>query len=149
MNGRHLARRNAVQALYQWEITQQDAAKIASSFILDERLEGRYLDYFNKLIKEIPINIEVIDSLINTYISRPMSRVDPLEKSILRVGAYELQFELDMPNNVVINEAIEMAKVFCSDEGYKFVNGVLDQIKTAQAVESTEAKPGSNESGHG
>lgn len=130
-SGRHLARRNAVQALYQWEITGQAASQIASSFILDERLQGRHLDYFQKLIKEIPENIKAIDEAIESQISRPMSLVDPLEKSILRVGVYELKFELDMPDSVVINEAVEIAKAFCADEGYKFVNGVLDKLKAA------------------
>lgn len=136
-SGRHLARRNAVQALYQWDMTGQPAHHIKANFIFDERLKGRYLEYFDKLIKEIPANSEKIDEAIARHTDRPISKLDPLEKSVLRVGAYELMFEIDIPPNVVVNEAIEIAKLFCSDQGYKYVNGVLDKVAKAQAVKTT------------
>jgi len=133
ISGRHLARRNAVQALYQWDMTGQDASSIKSRFIFDERLQGRYLEYFETLIKEIPANIERIDEVIGEYADRPVSRMDPLEKAILRIGTFELLFQLDVPHNVVLNEGIEIAKLFCSDHGYKYVNGVLDKVVKANA----------------
>ena len=133
MSGRHLARRNAVQALYQWDMTGQDASSIKSRFILDERLRGRYLEYFELLIKEIPAHIETIDEVIGRYADRPVSRMDPLEKAILRIGAFELLYQLDVPHSVVLNEGIEIAKLFCSDQGYKYVNGVLDAVVKAEA----------------
>ena len=128
MSGRHLARRSAVQALYQWDITQQAPQSILSNFILDHRLDGRYLEYFESLIQEIPQNIEVIDAAILKQISRPIALVDPIEKAILRVGTYELKYQIDIPPNVVVNECIEISKVYCAEQGYKFVNGVLDKI---------------------
>ena len=127
-SGRHLARRNAVQALYQWDMTGQDAANIDSSFIHDERLTGRYREYFKKLIQQIPHNITSIDDTIGRYADRAVTRIDPLEKAILRIGVYELAFEIDVPHSVVVNEAIEIAKLFCADHGYKYVNGVLDKV---------------------
>ena len=131
-SGRHLARRNAVQALYQWDMTGQAASSIKSNFIHDERLKGRYAEYFEKIIKEMPSNSEQIDGLIEAHTDRPISKLDPLEKAILRVGTYEILFEIDVPRNVVVNEAIEIAKLFCSDHGYKYVNGVLDKVVKAQ-----------------
>ena len=131
-SGRHLARRNAVQALYQWDMTGQDASSINSNFIHDERLKGRYREYFEKLIKDIPQNIEEIDGVIALHADRPVERLDPLEKSILRIGTYELLFQIDIPQNVVVNEAIEIAKLFCADHGYKYVNGVLDKVVKQQ-----------------
>ena len=130
-SGRHLARRNAVQALYQWDMTGQAASSIKTSFIYDGRLKGRHLEYFEKLIKLIPEKQSVIDQAIEAQSDRPISRVDPLEKAILRVGTHELMFEIDVPPNVVVNEAIEIAKLFCADQGYKYVNGVLDKIAKA------------------
>ncbi len=131
MSGRHLARRGAVQALYQWDITGQAAESIQANFILDHRLEGRYLAYFETLITEIPLHIEVIDKAILEQITRPISLVDPTEKAILRVGVYEMKYQIDIPASVVVNECIEIAKVFCAEQGYKFVNGVLDKILKA------------------
>ncbi len=127
-SGRHLARRNAVQALYQWDITGQDASNINSNFIHDERLKGRYREYFEKLIKDIPQNIKKIDGVIAAHADRPVEKLDPLEKSILRIGTYEILFQIDVPHSVVVNEAIEIAKLFCSDHSYKYVNGVLDKV---------------------
>ncbi len=131
-SGRHLARRTAVQALYQWDMTGQAASSIRASFIDDDRLKGRYLDYFEKLIKAIPKHQLLIDDAIEAQSDRPVSKIDPLEKAVLRVGVYELLFELDVPPNVVVNEAIEISKLFCSDHGYKFVNGVLDKVLKAK-----------------
>jgi N utilization substance protein B len=131
-SGRHLARRNAVQALYQWDVTGQEASNINSNFIHDERLKGRYREYFEKMIQEIPQNIERIDGLIAAQADRPVDKLDPLEKSILRIGTYEIVFQLDVPHSVVVNEAIEIAKLFCSEHGYKYVNGVLDKVVKAQ-----------------
>ncbi len=127
-SGRHLARRNAAQALYQWDMTGQDASSINSNFIHDERLQGRYREYFEKLIKEIPENIEKLDEVIALHADRPVEKLDPLEKAILRIGTFEILYQIDVPHSVVVNEAIEMAKLFCSDHGYKYVNGVLDKV---------------------
>ena len=135
-SGRHLARRNAVQALYQWDMTGQAADRIKPDFIHDERLKGRYQEYFNRLIKEIPIYCDQVDKVIETHADRPISKLDPLEKAVLRVGAYELLFQVEVPPSVVVNEAIEIAKLFCSDHGYRYVNGVLDKVLKAQQKES-------------
>ena len=134
-SGRHLARRNAVQALYQWDMTGQSASSIKANFIYDDRLTGRYQEYFETLIKEIPANIDTIDGTIAQYADRPVNKLDPLEKSILRVGVYELKYQIDVPQNVVVNEGIEIAKLFCADHGYKYVNGVLDKVvKASKAI---------------
>lgn len=131
-SGRHLARRNAAQALYQWDLTGQDASSIKSSFIYDERLKGRYQDYFETLIKEIPNNIERIDEVIAEHADRPVAKLDLLEKAILRIGTFEILYQIDVPHRVVVNEGIEIAKLFCSEHGYKYVNGVLDKVAKAQ-----------------
>ena len=62
------------------------------------------------------------------YLDRGLEELDPIEKAILRLAVYELQFEADVPYKVVINEAIEVAKVFGADESHKYINGVLDKI---------------------
>ncbi len=127
-SGRHLARRCAVQALYQWNVTGQSPSEIESSFIKNENLSGRHLDYFLALIKNIPLNIEVIDNLITPHLDRKLDKVDLIEHAILRVGTYELKFQPDVPARVVLDEAIDIAKVFASEHSYKYVNGVLDKI---------------------
>ena len=118
----------AVQALYQWAVTDQCSTQIEENFIPNRNLDGRHLQYFKKIIFEVPKNIERIDSLISPHLSRELESIDLIEHAILRVGAYELIFEKDIPGNVIMDEAIDLAKEFASEHGYKFVNGVLDKI---------------------
>ena len=65
------------------------------------------------------------------YLDRALDELDPIEKAILRLAVYELQFEADVPYKVAINEAIEVAKVFGADESHKYINGVLDKVAPA------------------
>jgi N utilization substance protein B len=127
-SGRHLARRCAVQALYQWQMTGQAKEKIIDSFIENENLEGKHQDYFLSLINIIPNYIDQIDALIAPHLDREQEKVDLIEQAILRLGTYELRYDRSIPTNVVIDEAIDLAKTFGSEHGYKYVNGVLDKV---------------------
>ena len=127
-SGRHLARRCAVQALYQWQMTGQAKEKIVDSFIENENLEGKHQDYFLSLINIIPNYIDQIDALIAPHLDRDQEKVDLIEQAILRLGTYELRYDKSIPTNVVIDEAIDLAKTFGSEHGYKYVNGVLDKV---------------------
>lgn len=127
-SGRHLARRCAVQALYQWQVTGQDPEKIVESFIVNENLSGKHRDYFLTLINIIPNCIEQIDGLILPHLDREADKVDLIEQAILRLGTYELRYDPTIPVNVVIDEAIDLAKTFGSEQGFRYVNGVLDKV---------------------
>ncbi len=123
-----MARRCAVQALYQWQMTGQEPEQIIQTFIGNENLTGKHRDYFLTLINIIPNYIESIDGLIAPHLDRKQDRVDLIEQAILRLGTYELQYDKSIPTGVVIDEAIDLAKTFCSEHGYKYVNGVLDKV---------------------
>ena len=127
-NSRHLARWCAVQALYQWQITGQSAGEIESSFIRNKKLADRHLDYFQQLIRCIPRHVPELDRLLSRFLDRELEKVDLIEHAILRVGAYELRYEADTPVSVIIDEAVDLARVFASEHGYKYVNGVLDKV---------------------
>ena len=117
-----------MQALYQWQVTGQSSDEIESSFIQDENLADRHLDYFQELINCVPRHVSEIDRLLSCFLDRELERVDLIEHAIMRVGAYELKYEADTPVNVIIDEAIGLARVFASEQGYKYVNGVLDKV---------------------
>jgi|TARA_B100001079_G_C16355041_1_gene490153 N utilization substance protein B len=123
---RHLARRSAVQALYQWELTGQSAAEIEPGFISDDAYSGVNRDYFLQLIENIPGNCASLDECLGPCLSRELDSLDPVERSILRLATYELLHEPKIPHKVVLNEAVELCRIFGSEEGYRFVNGVLD-----------------------
>ena len=76
----------------------------------------------------------LLDKTIKLYIDRAIESIDPVERAILRLGVYELTSQTEVPYKVVINEAIEMAKIFGADQGHKFVNGVLDKFVKSMSL---------------
>ncbi len=128
VGARHLARAKAMQALYQWSISQDSIANIEAQF-LGEALELVFdVVYFKKLFNEITKCAEQLDSAFESYLNRALSEVDPIELAILRLGAYELIHCLDVPYRVAINESLELAKQYGALQSHKFINGVLDKI---------------------
>jgi N utilization substance protein B len=125
---RHLARRCAAQALYQWMMTGQPTAEIEPGFISDDALNDSDIAYFRHLISEVPERREALEQRLHALIERPLSQLDPVERAIILIGAYEILFRPDIPNGVAINEAVEMAHLFGAKDSYKFVNGVLDRL---------------------
>lgn len=130
-SARRRARECAVQALYSWAVSGNTAEQVELAFVLDQDMEGVDKPYFRKLFRHTVENIETVDFAITPYIDRAFDELDPIEKAILRLAVYELRFELDVPYKVVINEAIEVAKVFGADDSHKYINGVLDKIAPA------------------
>jgi N utilization substance protein B len=132
------ARKAAVQALYQWQMTGQSLVEIERQFVEEERLKDVQKSYFTELFHGVPKNLGVIDEALNEFVDRPVDMVDPVERAILRIGAYELLHRLDMPYRVILNEGINLAKYFGADGSHKYVNGILDKI--AQKTRAVEIK---------
>lgn len=130
--GRSLARRFAMQALYQWQLTQQDAAAIDAQFATEEDMERADQAYFHELLHEVPARLERLNGALAPCLDRALAQLDPVERAILWIGAYELMFRSDVPYRVVINEAVELAKRFGADQGHRFVNGVLDRLARSE-----------------
>ncbi|AKD37604.1 transcription antitermination factor NusB [Pasteurella sp. P03HT] len=128
---RRRARECAVQALYSWYVSQNSPAEIELAFVADQDLKGVDVAYFRKLFRQTAEQVDVVDDAMAPYLDRDVNELDPIEKAILRLAVYELKFELDVPYKVVINEAIEVAKVFGADDSHKYVNGVLDKVAPA------------------
>ncbi|MES9836086.1 MAG: transcription antitermination factor NusB [Candidatus Thiodiazotropha sp.] len=125
---RSQARKHAVQAIYQWQMAGQDVADIINQFLEEQDLGSFEIPYFRELMKGVPGHLGELDELLKPTLDRAIESVDPVERAILRLGAYELSHKPEVPYRVVINEAVELAKVFGAEQGHKFVNGVLDQV---------------------
>jgi transcription antitermination protein NusB len=125
---RSRARHLAVQALYQWQMTGQDVGDVVGQFLTSQDGTKFEVDYFRDLLRGIVINLNALDAWLQPYVDRPIAQIDPVERAILRLGAYELAHHPEVPYRVVINEAVELAKVFGAEEGHKYVNGVLDKV---------------------
>lgn len=137
---RRNAREYALQAMYQWQISGTALADLELQFINHEIRRKTDVEYFKELMHSIPSQFDELDNLMTPFLkSRPLAELDPVELAILRIALYELSKRLDIPYRVVINEALELTKKFGSIEGYKFVNGVLDQVARQQRAVETNA----------
>lgn len=141
--GRHKAREAAVQALYQWQLTDQLPNE--EQFILDHQLEDVDLEYFHHLVSDVPLHVHELDDQLLPHLDREVDEVDPVERAILRLGAYELEFQSQVPYKVVLDEAVELARTFGAEHGHKFVNAVLDKValklRTAEVQAGGAASP--------
>lgn len=129
-SARRRARECATQTLYAWDVAKNEPAEVELSFVVDheEELQGADKAYFRKIFRQTVHQIDDVDSALTPALDRPLAELDPLERAVLRLGAYELLFERDVPYKVVINEAIEVAKAFGAEDSHKFINGVLDKV---------------------
>jgi N utilization substance protein B len=125
---RSQARQHAVQAIYQWQLTGHDIRDIDRQFLLEHGSDDCEVAYFQELLHGVPANLTTLDEKLSPCLDRAIESVDPVERAILRLGAFELVHHLEVPYRVVINEAVELAKLFGAEHGHKYVNGVLDKL---------------------
>lgn len=124
---RRRARQFAVQAIYQWQLTNAAVAQIIEQFQVDQDLSKTDVPYFTESLTGVVQHFESLDDKLSPYLSRKIEDVDMVDLAVLRLAMFELTYRSDVPHKVVLNEAIELAKDFATDESYKFVNGVLDK----------------------
>jgi N utilization substance protein B len=136
--GRSNARKKAMQALYQWSMTGNELNEIEVQFYNEQNMEKVDQDYFHILLHEVPAQIKILDAAYAPFMNLKGNDLGPVEQAILRLSAYELKNRLDVPFQVIIKEAIVLAKIFGADKSYKFVNGVLDKL--AREWRKTEIK---------
>jgi N utilization substance protein B len=131
MGKRHRARESAVQCLYQWEVTGANPdALLAGYWENHGPPELQVKQFAETLFHGVLAHAEEIDAMISAQTEHwRMERLGLVEKSILRLGVYELLFESDTPPAVVIDEAVDICKRFCGPDAAPFVNGVLDGIR--------------------
>ncbi len=135
------SRRVALQALYVWEMTNEEPSTIIKNFNEDELLSGLEFDLFKELLVNISTQAVELDALYADSLDRSVAMIDPIERTIMRIGVYELQNKPEIPYKVVINECVELAKRFGAEEGHKFVNGILDKAsKQLRALEFNAEK---------
>ena len=127
-NRRSRARQYALQALYQWQMTGQDVGVVEQQFLEDENLAQADVGLFIELLRGIPTSLDRLDSALAPLLNRSLEQVDPVERAVLRIGTYELMEHLDISYRIVINEAVELAKLFGAEQGHRYVNGVLDAL---------------------
>lgn len=137
------ARKAAVQAIYQWQITGQNL-NLVEQYFIDEQFfsDGEEIQqaYFSELLHNVPQNLIAIDELLAHFVDREVDAVDPVERAVLRLATYELLYVDDTPYKVIINEAINLAKEFGADGSHRYVNGILDKVAQKQRTEEIKTK---------
>jgi N utilization substance protein B len=130
------ARKCAVQALYQWQMSGETINHIETYFLEEELLKGAQKTYFSEILHGVPRTLDVIDAALTEFIDRPVEKIDPVERAILRIGVYELINRLETPYKVIINEGVNLAKFFGAEGSHKYINGILDKVcQKLRAVE--------------
>ena len=132
------ARRFAMQAIYQWQMTGDSITDIKQQFFNDNNFSVIDSAYFSELVSGVASSISELDPLLEKYMTRLVESVDPVERSILRLATYEFIHRLDVPYRVVLNEAISITKEYCADNSHTFVNAVLDKV--AKEIRHTEVQ---------
>jgi N utilization substance protein B len=144
------ARRYALLALYQWQLSAGDAAEVVRHFLDDPEWAAavaadllgqggddgdppaqrvRYdAQLFSELVRGVGEHADAIDDALRPLLDRSVTSLDPVERNILRIGTYELMHSPQLPVGVIINEAVNLAKEFGATEGHRYVNGVLDKL---------------------
>lgn len=122
-----MARRLALQALYQIQINPRPWQDVQNEYAKDPEAERVDLDYFNALIQGIVPQREALDARLAALCEIPPPELDPIEHAVLWLGLYELSSHPELPYRVALAEAVQLTKQFGATDGYKFVNAVLDR----------------------
>ncbi|MFH1541811.1 MAG: transcription antitermination factor NusB [bacterium] len=125
MGKRSTARRLAMQAIYQAEVSSTDIETALTNLFDDEPFIPETKEFAEKLAKATWADKEIVDKIIiDLAVDWPIERIGKVDRSVLRLALQELRTG-ETPTSVVINEAVELAKKYCGGEASKFINGIL------------------------
>lgn len=134
MSLRHKAREYALQMLFQWEVGRQPAERIQNNFWKSAPAAKTTRGFANQLFEGAVAEAATLDELVASHATNwRLERMAAIDRAILRLAAYELRAG-ETPPKVVINEAVELAKTFSSEEAAPFINGILDAIQKSLAA---------------
>ena len=139
-SARRRSRELAMQGLYQWLVSADDAGAIeAHLYATAPHVDKIDREHFAELLHGVIRDIDGLHGQIAPHLDRTVQELSPVEHAALLIGSFELTSHLEIPYRVVINEAVELTKTFGGTDGYQFVNGVLDKV--ASRARSTEFRP--------
>lgn len=147
VRGRRRARRALVQAIYQWQMNAAGAAALISEYAANGTLKNADRPFFEEILAAVVARRDELDGLYEGVLDRDRERLDGVELAILRLGVCELKCREDVPAPVVIDEYVELAKLFGGQDSHKYINGVLDkvagQLRPGELTEALAARDGS------
>ena len=139
---RRKSRELVLKAVYRGMLNESELSQIFRDMTDDPDYNKADEAYFKQLLQSVTVNLNAIDDKLVHFIDRPLAELSPVEHAILRIAGCELMFDSSIPYRVVINEGVELAKIFGGTDGHKYINGVLD--KFAAAVRELEVQTAKN-----
>jgi N utilization substance protein B len=140
MGKRRKAREFALMVMYELEFRPGEAEQVLKGFWQDHPAAPEVQGFAEDLVRGTLDHADEIDRQVAGHATHwSLARIAPVERNILRLAAYELLHRHDIPEKVAINEAIELAKLYGSEESGAFVNGILDQIRLS--IHSPQRSP--------
>ena len=136
ISGKRRARKLALQSLYQWLMAGTVLTDIEAQFSAANNMDKVDVEYYRRLINGIPKELSVIEEALKPFLDRPIVSLNPIELTILRLCTFELFHCPEIPYRVILDESVSLAKAFGSQDGHKYVNGVLHNL--AQIARKTE-----------
>lgn len=126
---RRLAREVAFKTLFQYDIGKNELEPALSELLAESGISEESARFARKLVEGTVANQDDIDAVVSRcLVNWTLPRLAGVDRSILRLAAFELLYMDEIPSAVTINEALEISKIFNNDEAPKFLNGVLDKI---------------------
>ncbi|MEE1037689.1 MAG: transcription antitermination factor NusB [Eubacterium sp.] len=129
MNKRREARETLMQAVFQMDMQKDESSELLESLIATKKLNDSQRTFIRSSFETIRRNLEAIDEAIEKNATNwTISRMPKTDLAVLRVAVSEILFQDSIPDAVAINEAVEISKIYCSDESRKFINGLLGKV---------------------
>lgn len=138
IKGKRKARKLVLQALYQWHMAGSDLPEIEAQFRASNDMSKIDSQYFCRLLHGIPEKLNLIETQFEPFLDRHLHQLNPIELTVLRLSGFELLYCPEIPYRVVLDEAVTLAKAFGSQDGHRYVNGVLNNL--AREARKTEIK---------
>lgn len=132
ISAKRRARKLALQALYQWLMTAQATSEIEAQFRLANDMNRVDEAYFCRILYGVPEHLETLQAELLPFLDRPIASINPIELTVLRLGAFELLYCPELPYRVILDESVVLAKAFGSQDGHRYVNGILNNLARQQ-----------------
>ncbi len=133
-HARRKARRALVQAIYQWQMNQMSTESLRADFYDGKALARADRDFFDDILGLVTRRVDDLDAAFRQLLDRELDALNQVERAILRLGTCELLNRPDIPYRVVIDEYVELAKIFGAEQSHKYINGVLDKLAASVRV---------------
>lgn len=134
INNRRKSRELVMKSVYRGLVNQIDITQIKKDIQDDPDFIRADQDLYEEILSGVFKNIDSLKQEIESYIDRSYEELSPIELSIIYFSLYELKYSMSVPYKVVINEAVEIAKTYGGADGYKYINGILNQAAKVNRI---------------